>query len=99
VQQWQDVVAEFPQEIAAGILPPESGKKGSAAAGAADVPAGLSDAERVVYGLLKTDDPVHIDALAESSRLPVSELSAALLGLEMRDLVRQLPGRCFVRRM
>lgn len=98
MQQWQDVVAEFPQEIAAGILPPESGKKAKGA-GASEVPAGLSGGERAIYALLTTDDPVHIDALAESSKLPMSELSAALLGLEMRELIRQLPGRCFVRKM
>ena len=98
VQQWQDVIAEFPQEIAAGILPPESGRK-TKAGGASDIPAGLSDGERAVYALLATDEPIHIDALAETSKLPMSELSAALLGLEMRELIRQLPGRCFVRKM
>jgi hypothetical protein len=29
----------------------------------------------------------------------VSELTGALLGLEMRELVRQLPGKCFVRKL
>lgn len=98
VQQWQDVVSEFPAEIAAGLLPPEAGKQ-TRAARAPDLPAGLSDGERAVYALVATDDPLHIDALAEASRLPASELSAALLGLEMRELIRQLPGRCFVRKL
>nr|MBA3320917.1 DNA-protecting protein DprA [Pyrinomonadaceae bacterium] len=41
----------------------------------------------------------HIDALAEASKLAVPELSSALLGLEMRELIRQLPGKCFVRKL
>jgi predicted Rossmann fold nucleotide-binding protein DprA/Smf involved in DNA uptake len=42
---------------------------------------------------------VHIDALAEATGLPVSELAGVLLGLEMREMVRQIPGKCFVRKM
>ena len=91
------MVAEFPAETAAGILLPGAGKAG--AARAPDLPAGLSGGERAVYALVATGDPVHIDALAKASRLPASEPSAALLGLEMRDLARQLPGRCFVRKL
>jgi DNA processing protein len=95
VQTWQDVVAEFPPDLAARILPP--GLK--AGAGAAPiVPEDLSEAERAVFKLLSADEPAHIDALAELSRLPVSELSGTLLSLELRELVRQLPGKCFVRR-
>ncbi|HEX8501696.1 MAG TPA: DNA-processing protein DprA [Pyrinomonadaceae bacterium] len=103
VQQWQDVVAEFPAELAARLLPPEpkrEGREGRARDGsAAPLPAGLSDDERAVLKLLSADEPAHIDALAGQSGLAVHELSALLLGLEMRELVRQLPGKCFVRKM
>src|ERR1700755_3458207 len=100
VQAWQDVVAEFPPEIAASILPPESGKKkGSGRSTDLTIPPDISDAERAVLKLLTSDEPAHIDALSEASGLAVSELSGVLLALEMRDLVRQLPGRCFVRKL
>jgi DNA processing protein len=99
IQQWQDVVAEFPPEIAAAILPPESKKKGDAADTRTREPADLSEPERAVFKLVKTDEPAHIDELAASSGLPISELSGVLLGLEMRELIRQLPGRCFVRKI
>src|SRR2546423_980881 len=79
------------RKLAAGIL-----EKGGAPAPA---PADLSDGERAVLKLISTDDPAHIDALAESSGLPVQELSGVLLALEMRDLIRQLPGKCFVRKL
>ena len=97
VQQWQDVVAEFPPDIAATMLPPETKKRTKR--GDAELPADLSDTERAVMKLIPADDPVHIDALAESSGLAVQELSGLLLAMEMRDLIRQLPGRCFVRKL
>lgn len=102
VQQWQDVAAELPPDIAAQMLPPEDAKKKgrSGANGAREIePANLSESERAVFRLLSTDDPVHIDTLAVASAIPVPELTGALLGLEMRELIRQLPGRCFVKKL
>jgi DNA processing protein len=98
VQAWQDIVSEFPPEIAAGILPPESGKnKGRSKE--TPLPSDLSDAQRAVLKLLTTDEPAHVDSLSEAAGLAVAELSGVLLSLEMRDLIRQLPGRCFVRKL
>ncbi|MDQ1559974.1 MAG: processing protein [Pyrinomonadaceae bacterium] len=103
VQQWQDVAAELPPDIAARLLPPEPSKKKAGVAARqhqeAALPADLSDGERMVMKLLSADEPVHIDALAGTSKLAVSDLSGVLLGLEMRDLIRQLPGKCFVRKL
>ncbi|HEY9403475.1 MAG TPA: DNA-processing protein DprA [Pyrinomonadaceae bacterium] len=102
VQQWQDVAAELPPEIAARLLPPEPQKKKRAEGAAMQqptLPADLSEAERALLGLLSADEPVHIDALVGVSKLPVSELTGVLLGLEMRELIRQLPGKCFVRKL
>jgi DNA processing protein len=100
VQVWQDIVSEFPPEVAASILPPESGKKkGAGRSVEAALPSDLSDAERAVLKFITTDEPTHVDSLSESTGLAVAELSVALLSLEMRDLVRQLPGRCFVRKL
>jgi DNA processing protein len=103
VQQWQDVAAELPPEIAARLLPPEPSKKKKADAAAqkeqTTLPADLSDGERAVFGLLTADEPVHIDALVGASHLAVSDLTGVLLGLEMRELIRQLPGKCFVRKL
>ena len=100
VQAWQDVVAEFPPEIAAAMLPPEVKGKGKGKSNAeAPLPADLSDGERSLLKLISADEAAHIDALSESSGMAVAELSGVLLGLEMRDLVRQLPGKCFVRKL
>ena len=102
VQQWQDVVAELPQEIAAGILPPKMEKAGGEEAAAPRqpelVPAGLSETERRVWSLLAPDENVHIDDLLETSGLSFGELNTALVGLDIRDLIRVLPGKHYARR-
>jgi DNA processing protein len=103
VQQWQDVAMELPPDVAARLLPPEPLKKkrGGAATTVpqATLPLDLSEGERAVFGLLSADEPVHIDALVGASQLAVSDLTGVLLGLEMRELIRQLPGKCFVRKL
>ncbi len=53
-------------------------------------------AEEQLYHLLGSE-PLHIDLLAEQARIPVHEALAHLLELEFRGLVRQLPGKYFVR--
>lgn len=98
VQQWQDAVVEFPPEIAAQILPPRAERKASASDDKKPA-AELSECEAAVLRLISADEPAHIDNLAGTSRLRMSELTNALLSLEMREIIRQLPGRCFVRRL
>ena len=102
VQQWQDIAAELPPQIAAKLLPPPVGDKKqekSLANQLSLVPQGLSSPETLVLKLLSADNPEHIDSLVDRTRLSISDLTAALLALEMRELVRALPGRCFVRKM
>jgi DNA processing protein len=102
VQQWQDVAAELPPQIAARILPPPFGEKRrdkSLPEKLAFVPEGLSRNETSLLRLLTPDSPAHIDALVDQSRLPIPDVTAALLALEIRELIRALPGKCFVRKM
>ncbi len=101
VQQWQDVVAELPSEIAANILPPKLDKPGTETASKQPdlEPAGLNENERKIWQLLSTDDATHIDVLLDKSSLNFGDLNAALLGLEMRELIRVLPGKCYSKKM
>lgn len=102
VQQWQDVAAELPAEIAAQLLPPPSRKsknKGELLDQLKLTPPDLSETELAVFNLLTTDTPLQIDTLADGTKLSITQLTSALLALEMRELVRALPGMCFVRRM
>jgi DNA processing protein len=52
--------------------------------------------EHRVYRCL-TWEAIHIDDLIEQSGLPAAEVSALLLGLELKGLLRQLPGHSYVR--
>jgi DNA processing protein len=102
VQQWQDIATELPPQLAARLLPPpfiETRTHSSVADKLAFVPEGLSQIETSVFRLLSHDSPAHVDWLVDRSKLPISDLTAALLALEMRELVRALPGRCFVRKL
>jgi DNA processing protein len=102
VQQWQDIATELPPQIGAKLLPPPltvKSKENTISARLSLMPEGLSESETSVFKLLTPDSPAHVDWLIDKSKLAVSELTAALLSLEIRDLVRALPGRCFVRKL
>jgi DNA processing protein len=97
VQTWQDVVEEFPIETRARILSVEKNGRREEQAVIEEVV--LSEGERKVLGMIKPDEPIHIDQLIHASKLTYSELMGALLRLEMMDKIRQLPGKSFVRKL
>jgi DNA processing protein len=100
VQQWQDVVAELPSEIASAILPPKVDEAGSSRSKQPEiVPADLNDHELKIWSLLSPEDPVHIDSLLQTSGMSFGDLNASLVGLDIRDLIRVLPGKFYARRM
>jgi DNA processing protein len=100
VQQWQDVVAELPSEIAAAILPPKiDDPKTDHRPQPLLAPADLTKNEQAVWLILSPDEPTHIDVLLETSGLSFGELNAALVGLDVRDLIRVLPGKNYARRI
>jgi DNA processing protein len=103
VQQWQDVIAELPPEIAARILPPkiEDANKDVEKENKQPelVPANLNEKERRIWNLLSPAEATHVDFLLEKSGLSIGDLQAALLGLDMRDLIRELPGKHYARKI
>jgi DNA processing protein len=102
VQQWQDIAEELSPGVASRLLPPQLSdrkKENLVSERLSFVPEGLSPAETSVLKLLTADSPAHVDWLIDKSKLPVSELTSALLSLEIRELIRALPGRCFVRKI
>jgi DNA processing protein len=60
------------------------------------LPANLSQEEEQVYAAIELDE-TPIDAITQSTGLPSGTVSSTLLRLEMKRLVRQLPGKVFVR--
>jgi DNA processing protein len=57
----------------------------------------LGPCERPLYGLLSVDETRHVDDLVENSGLSSSEVLAALFDMELRGVVRQLPGKQFLK--
>jgi DNA processing protein len=86
----EDILSEFE------YLFPGSNRPAPAAAGGPLPALSLSDHEQRVLDLLSAEE-TSIDEVIRSSGLPSSAVSVALLSLEMKRLVRQLPGKLFVR--
>ncbi len=90
VEDWEDVAEGLPAPLRDEVL----------ARRVEEAPAiVLTEAEKAVLGAVPADAEVHVDALAERTDLSVSELLGTLLGLELKGLVVQNPGKNFQRRM
>src|SRR5437899_1988009 len=75
------------------ILLPEA--KPSAEAAARPLPS-LSEEERRIYDAIEASE-TSIDDITEKTRLPAATVSSTLLQLELKRLVKQLPGKYFVK--
>jgi DNA processing protein len=52
--------------------------------------------ERSIYDVI-TDDPIHIDAITEKAGMSTADVLVNLLSLEFKGIVKQLPGKMFLR--
>jgi len=107
VQDWNDIIAELPAESRRHLI--EEGRKRIEAeqgAPAAPAQASLLDdpatelgaAARKGLQILQVDVATHLDDLLEKAEdTSASEMIAALFELEMLGLVKQLPGKNFVK--
>ena len=89
IQQVEDVIEE---------LAPQLGLDQKTIVQPCHLPVQLSllPEEDHLYAAL-TFDPKHIDQLAADLDLSISQALAVLLGLELKGVIRQLPGKRFVR--
>jgi DNA processing protein len=94
VTGWEDVVEELPTDVRMQLVPVETP---DAAERASLFEESLSETERALFGLLGTDEARHVDELVETSGLNSSEVLAALFELEMKGIVRQMPGKQFLK--
>ena len=107
VQDWNDVVAELPPESRRHLI--DKGRKqllggenaslaGEQASLLSDQGPELGDIARKALAVLQVDAAIHLDDLLEKvDEISPSELIAALFELEMLGLVKQLPGKNFVK--
>lgn len=86
----EDVLSEFEYLFPSSNRPPAPNETGSLAA------LTLSENEQRVFDLLSAEE-AHIDDLIRRSGLTPSAVSVGLLSLEMKRLIRQLPGKNFVK--
>ncbi len=59
-------------------------------------PAGLSSEQKKIFSLLGSE-PLHLDTVAFQAKLPVALVSSTLLSLELEGIVKQMPGRHFIK--
>lgn len=86
----EDILSEFEYLFPASNRPPAANESGV-------LPAlELTDNEQKVFGVLDSEE-LSIDEIIRKAGLPSSAVSVALLSLEMKRLVKQLPGKLFVR--
>ncbi len=88
----EDVIEELPTPVRAVLVKAErheSAQRNLLAENA------LGASEKRLFDLLKIEETRHIDELVENSGLNSSEVLATLFDLEMKGVVRQLPGKQF----
>ena len=108
VQDWNDVIVDLPPAVRRQLidegqqrllnLDPEATPKPSGNA-ADDLSIGPSnEASRRVLSFLKLDSPTHLDDLIDQlERVSTTEVIGALFELEMLGLVKQLPGKNYIK--
>jgi DNA processing protein len=101
VDQWVDVVEEFPSHIRIQLLPPAGASEGQLATPetASLFEESLTPDQKAVFEVLRVDEASFVDAVFELVALPPARILQALLELEMNGLIRQLPGKNFIRKL
>lgn len=94
VTSWEDVVEELPTEIRAELFPVDATTVEERTSLFVKA---LSPVEKKIFALLAEDESIHVDELVEKSELSSSEVLAALCEMEMKGMVRQMPGKQFIK--
>lgn len=104
VQEWNDVVTELTPEDRRRIVEAGQRRLGLepaetfAGGAASEPPSPQAKLAKEVLSALRVDTPMHLDTLVESfSEVSSSDLIAALFDLEIEGLIKQLPGKNFVK--
>jgi DNA processing protein len=90
----EDVIEELPTPIRAALVQAEAMESEQRNLLVAEA---LTASEKAIYELLSVDEAQPIDYLVETSGLNSSEVLATLFTLEMKGIVRQLPGKQFTK--
>lgn len=107
-QDWNDIIVDLPAEVRLKLIDEgrqrilneslDLSRESNDPLGASVVSGAQRDICRRLLEVLPLDAPLHLDFLLESvDRASASEVIAALFELEMSGLVRQSPGKNFVK--
>jgi DNA processing protein len=100
VDQWMDVVEEFPAEIRMQLLPSAEASEAMATAETGLLfEQSLTPDQKAVFESLRIDQALFVDSIVGALSLPAPRVLTALLELEMCGLVRQMPGKNFIRKL
>jgi DNA processing protein len=94
VTNGEDVIEDLPSPVRALLAraeAPESEERNLLAA------ASLNSSEKKIYEVLTVDQPVQLDDILDRSGLNSCEVLSTLFDLEMKGIVRQLPGKQFAK--
>jgi DNA processing protein len=89
VENAEDILEEYEAASFPGPSPSPSGTPSG-------VPTDLDEEERIILEHV-SEYPVHVDHFVRMADMSPGEVLATLMRLELRGLVRQLPGKLFVR--
>jgi DNA processing protein len=100
VDNWVDVVEELPAEVRSRLMPAEPS---SQAPSPSDAPSlfehSLTAEQKAVFDVLRVDEATFVDDIFSSAGIPPPRILQSLLELEMNGLIRQLPGKNFIRKL
>lgn len=88
VEKVEDIIEELPAEVGSLLKEPVAVKK--------PPPPQLPPEELKVFSLLHYEAQ-HIDSLTEQSGLPPGKMAGILARLELEGLIKQFPGKTFIR--
>jgi len=91
---WEDVVEELPTAIRAELFPVQSPGASEQESLLAE---SLAPEQKKLYDLLSADQSVQVDTLVVKSGMNSSGVLAALCEMELKGIIRQLPGKQFVK--
>jgi DNA processing protein len=100
VDEWMDVVEEFPAEIRMQLLPLADASDEAAESQTGSLfEQSLTPDQKAVIEVLRVDAPLFVDAILTAAAIPQPRVMTALLELEMAGVIRQLPGKNFIRKL
>ncbi len=101
VGEWMDILEEFPPEVRIQLLPSgEASDEGQGIDSAGGLfEESLTPEQKKVFEALRVDEALFVDAILDSVPLPQAQVLQVLLELEMNGLIRQLPGKNFIRKL